>query len=574
MYRQLCYFFLILFITSPATAQMGLGDSLHSKGSGIDAIKLDQEKEMQLTRLGMLWGFIKYYHSGVAKGYFNMDDELFQVLPKVLAAKTSVDANTVMEKWIDHFSKPVACDECKEIKIAADTKLLPDYGYLFDRAHFSPAIIAKLQYIKKNRNATLKHFYVEMAERIGNPVFTNENPYPGNNYPDAGIRLLALYRYWNMIEYFYPNRHLIGDNWNKVLTESIPDFVNAKDSAEYTLACLKLIANIHDTHANINGGRIINELRGMYLMPFDAEFVEDKLVITSVNKILPTTDLKVGDIIEQINGIPVPDLIKKYAPLTPASNYETQLRELSGKNSFMMRSSAKEAELTIARDDKTTKVKVSLLSAMDKRTKIATQEKKEAYKIIDDHIGYIYPAMLKDGDVDNIKSAFSSTKGLIIDMRCYPSTFMPFTYGEWLKPDSSAFVKFTFGSVDAPGMFTYSTPLKNGIFNPDPYKGKVVIIVNEKTQSAAEYATMALATAPHVTVIGSTTAGADGNVSEIILPSGIRTMISGIGILYPDGTETQRKGVKVDIVVKPTIKGIKAGKDELLDKAIDIINHS
>jgi hypothetical protein len=49
-------------------------------------------------------------------------------------------------------------------------------------------------------------------------------------------------------------------------------------------------------------------------------------------------------------------------------------------------------------------------------------------------------------------------------------------------------------------------------------------------------------------------------------------MISGIGVLYPDGTETQRKGIRIDYEIKPTIQGIKAGKDELLEKAIQIIN--
>ena len=51
-------------------------------------------------------------------------------------------------------------------------------------------------------------------------------------------------------------------------------------------------------------------------------------------------------------------------------------------------------------------------------------------------------------------------------------------------------------------------------------------------------------------------------------------MISGINVLYPDGTETQRKGVKIDVPLKPTILGIKAGRDELLEKAKEIINSS
>ena len=82
---------------------------------------------------------------------------------------------------------------------------------------------------------------------------------------------------------------------------------------------------------------------------------------------------------------------------------------------------------------------------------------------------------------------------------------------------------------------------------------------------------MAFRTAPKATVIGSTTAGADGNISPFHLPGNLRTMISGIGVFYPDGTATQRVGIVPDIEVKPTIQGIKDGRDELLEKAMEII---
>jgi C-terminal processing protease CtpA/Prc len=85
---------------------------------------------------------------------------------------------------------------------------------------------------------------------------------------------------------------------------------------------------------------------------------------------------------------------------------------------------------------------------------------------------------------------------------------------------------------------------------------------------------MAFRAGDNVTVIGSTTAGADGNTSKIHLPGGLLTMISGIGVYYPDGTETQRIGIVPDVEVKPTIKGIKEGRDELLEKAIKIINNN
>lgn len=82
---------------------------------------------------------------------------------------------------------------------------------------------------------------------------------------------------------------------------------------------------------------------------------------------------------------------------------------------------------------------------------------------------------------------------------------------------------------------------------------------------------MALQAGDNTKIIGSTTAGADGNVSDIMLPGGLKTRISGIGVYYPNGKETQRVGIVPDIEVKPTIEGIRKGKDELLLKAIEII---
>lgn len=55
------------------------------------------------------------------------------------------------------------------------------------------------------------------------------------------------------------------------------------------------------------------------------------------------------------------------------------------------------------------------------------------------------------------------------------------------------------------------------------YAGKVIILVNELSQSQSEYTTMARRAVPGAKVVGSTTAGADGNVSTIILPGNIFT---------------------------------------------------
>jgi hypothetical protein len=45
-------------------------------------------------------------------------------------------------------------------------------------------------------------------------------------------------------------------------------------------------------------------------------------------------------------------------------------------------------------------------------------------------------------------------------------------------------------------------------------------------------------------------------------------MISGIGVFYPDKTPTQQIGIKPNVRVTPTIAGIRAGRDEVLEEAV------
>jgi len=45
-------------------------------------------------------------------------------------------------------------------------------------------------------------------------------------------------------------------------------------------------------------------------------------------------------------------------------------------------------------------------------------------------------------------------------------------------------------------------------------------------------------------------------------------MISGIGVFYPDKGPTQRIGIVPNVQVKPTLEGIRAGRDKVLEEAV------
>ena len=200
-----------------------------------------------------------------------------------------------------------------------------------------------------------------------------------------------------------------------------------------------------------------------------------------------------------------------------------------------------------------------------------TKDTGKCYKFISEKIGYITLKSIKDEDIPVIKREFFNTKGIIIDIRNYPSANTPYTLGNYFVSKSTPFVKATKGNINNPGEFTF-TPSLEIPKSKEYYEGKLVVIVNEETQSAAEFVAMAFRAGDNTTIIGSQTAGADGNAPEIVLPGGLKTRISGIGIYYPNGGETQRIGIVPDIEVKPTIKGLIERRDELLEKAIEIIN--
>ncbi|GAB3929583.1 S41 family peptidase [Mucilaginibacter myungsuensis] len=546
-----------------------LKDTSFSKSSGIVLASVSEQEVKNLTLLGQVWGFLKYHHTAITKGEHNMDAELFRVMPGVIKAKDSKEASAVIEQWVDKFGVPEKCAKCKPYK-GSDITIKPDYGRIFDNSVVSPTLISKLTYILDNRSQGESH-YMSMIPQIGNPDITNEFNYSYMTYPDAGYRLLSLFRYWNIIQYFFPYRDIIGRDWNEVLPELIPKFAAAQNTAEYHLAALTMIAQIHDTHGNL-WSTAMEQRKGINSVPFGATFVEKKLVVTAYyNDTLDVKEkLKIGDVITSINGEKVEDLIKKYQPITAASNYETQLRDMP--STYLLRTDKPQFDIVIARDGKT--IQQSITTMPSNKVKVVSpfspDPKMAGYKLLDDQIGYVFPGRYFNKDLPQIKELFKNTKGIVIDMRCYPSEFMPFTFVPYVKTGKQDdFVRFTSGHLEQPGLFTMSKPLVTKGSNE--YKGKVVVIVNEYSQSQAEYTTMAFQSSANVKVIGGMTAAADGNVSPIPLPGGLRTFFSGLGVFYPNGTPTQRVGIKLDERIDPTIACIKAGKDELLERAKAII---
>jgi C-terminal processing protease CtpA/Prc len=75
-------------------------------------------------------------------------------------------------------------------------------------------------------------------------------------------------------------------------------------------------------------------------------------------------------------------------------------------------------------------------------------------------------------------------------------------------------------------------------------------------------------------IVGQSTAGANGNVNPFAIPGGFRVTWTGMKVTKHDGSQHHLVGIQPTIPMERTIAGIREGRDELLEKALEVIRRS
>jgi C-terminal processing protease CtpA/Prc len=535
-------------------------------GSGIVVKDLTKVQVANLALLGKVWGFLKYHHPLLAAGKRHWDFELFRILPRVLKAADGSAARTVLHQWVSELGPVPDCRPCVSLT-ETDLHLQPPVTWLTDEA-LGAELGAALRAVHHNRKTGTSHFYVSQVPSVRNPSFTHELAYASLTLPDFGYQLLAVYRFWNIIEYWFPYRDMIGASWDEELLAFIPRIALATDSDAYKRELMALIARVHDTHANLWSSLAARPPVGACHIPITLRFIENQPVVTgySHEEFGPATGLQRGDIVTAIDGVAVAKLVEQWSPYYAASNQPTRLRDIARS---MTRGDCGAVPVRVNRESGTVDLRPvrapesALIPAAGRRH----DRPGETFRLLSPDVAYLKLSSVKASEAPSYIKSADGTKGLVIDIRNYPSEFVVFSLGSLLVDRPTQFARFTRGDLANPGAFHWTPPISLMPGAPH-YAGKIVILVDEASQSQAEYTTMAFRSAADARVVGSTTAGADGNVSEIPLPGGLRSMISGIGVFYPDKRPTQRLGIIADVEVKPTVLGIRNGRDEVLEEAL------
>jgi len=526
-----------------------------------------------LALLAKVWGFVKYHHPAVTTGGIDWDSELILALPDLLDAGDAEAGQDAILAWLDDaVGEPADCGSaCAAGPV--DIYFPADNAWIADDAYLGSELSGYLQRVHTNRSATATQAYVSLGVGVNNAVFASESAYPAQSLPDGGFRLLALFRVWNIVQYFFPYRDLLDEPWDQVLGDSIADYYEAETRGEYARALVRTFARIDDTHANLWDGRWdVVPPRGACQLPVAVRFAEDSAVVYAFldSQLGPDSGLERGDVLVNIGGRSISSLVAKWTPYYPASNEPARMRDIAR---VMTRGDCGPVDIDILRAGAPLSLTTDRVSfgSIDTEFEFTDDLAGETFQLIAPDIAYLKLSSVLIADSATYINDADGTDGLIIDIRNYPNEFVVFSLGQHLVSSPSQFATFTIPDLRNPGAFVWGAATPTLQPTQPFYDGRVAILINEKSQSQSEYTAMAFRTAPDSAVFGSTTAGADGNLSNIPIPGGMRGAISGIGVFYPDRTPTQQIGIIADFEIEPTIAGLAAGEDEVLQAAIDWI---
>ena len=525
----------------------------------------DNEK---LASLCKVWGFLKYYHPALAKGNIDWDRELMNRIDPVLAINGKEEISHYYADWINSLGQVKELRHEKHFTDSAKKNV--DLKWMDNKTQFRDSLSSLLHYLERNKHGK-KSYYVSRKFPQFTSSFSNEKTYPDSASPSHNLRMVALFRYWNIIQYYYPYKNIIDEDWNKVLDEMIPVFRQAKDTISYYYALSQLITRINDSHGSLKRSDKYDgfwKTKQTKAAPFKYKLIDNKAIVTGFynDSFALIDDIQYGDVILTVGDKTVGEIIAAKSKYTSASNEPTKLDRL--KNFAIFIGTTDTFKISYERNGVIATKTIHRYEYSRFNYDWKKKEEKVASKLIDSSIAYMDLEVLKPKDVKPTMEPLMNTKALIIDVRNYPNGTM-YKISKILNRRKKRFVMFEEPYYRHPGVLKQMPPYTCGKRNRHYYKGKVILLFNETTQSHAEFTCMALQTAPDVTCIGSQTAGADGDVAKIPLPGGYSTNMTGLGVFYPDGRPTQRIGIVPDIKVTPTIEGIRQKKDEVLEKAIE-----
>lgn len=381
-----------------------------------------------------------------------------------------------------------------------------------------------------------------------------------NSLPVAQDTLLAdVAVAWATLRHFYPYWDAANVNWDERLVPLLELALNGNRTCEsHSTVLQKLLSEIKDGHAQFYEPNVL-----LGILPIAARFIEGKIVVVASS----TNDISAGDVIQTIDG-------------QSAQEWFSQERELlSGSEAWrdfmtiprFLQTGPKDAPVRLTIEGK---------DGTQKNITLSYTEKKRANELRPDEITELHPGIwyvdLTRASEESLQTKLPNlarAKGAIFDLRGYPTDAAVSLLTHLIDaPEKDRWMHiphYLAPAVPPAGWDDIGWDLKPE--KPAITKNRV-FLTDGGAISYAESIMGYIKDKKLATIIGSTTAGTNGDVVMVELPSGIRFWFTGLKVTHHDGTSRfHLLGIEPDQVVKPTLAGIRAGRDEVLESAVEYL---
>ncbi len=390
-------------------------------------------------------------------------------------------------------------------------------------------------------------------------------------------RLLLFHKTLSAIENYFAHWEGVPNlNPEKLFRKYIGRVENVKSRYELDLIMMELIADLNNGHSWFTDSQL--EAEGIFgHFEFNVKY-HDKLhkwiVVSSNDK-----NVVRGDIIARIDGEDIEKFFLRQKKYISASSERSARARLFGRSSMLFPKS-----FTI---DTTAKKNIRVVKKNGRMAKLTA---KTTGRMLADGIAYVKIPSFHNSSFEKraVKylRKFKKTKALILDLRDNGGGRTPLWLAsllmdrKWIRPKYKSNPKSAElwnnpktkksnyrGWLNWPGrrffgIVGYIKPLKSA------YKGNVYILVNESSISAPEDFTISFKYNKRATIIGSTTAGSDGDGHYFEFNKQIGFGLGIARVYWPDGKKFEGIGIKPDVEVLPSLNDVKNGRDVVLEKAM------
>lgn len=378
---------------------------------------------------------------------------------------------------------------------------------------------------------------------------------------DEAHRLADIIIAWNILQHFYPYFDIVKTDWDDVLTLTFEKALASKTEGDYFNTLRWMIAQLKDGLGMIK--KLVGEQKSS--LSFWMEWVEGKLIITTSKE---SEKFRKGDIILEINGIPTEKYYQEESQYISGSD---QWKRVAFINYSLLQGNAgTEINLKLDRDGSI----IDTVAVYNDKDLPPDRELEEVTEI-EKGIWYID---LNRAAADEVKSKIENiinSKGVIFDLRGYPRNFIYLGYLSNVPMQSAIWRVPQIIYPDREKLLNYDESSRWWI-TPDKrtIKGKIVFLTNARAIGTAETVMGIIEYYRVGEIVGEPTAGTNGNPNSFTLPGKYQIKWTGMRVEKHDRSQHHLIGIQPTIPCSRTIKGVREGRDEQLEKALEVIKSS